>query len=96
VLFGVIAGRGPGRVARSRFKSLEQFAANENFHLRWVPHQLTDNLRQVRVAKCYEFLPTLEAVPRTHFRHIIAGDESWFYLEYQHTSQWPVSPDEVT
>jgi hypothetical protein len=32
---------------------------------------------------------------RTNFRHIITGDENWFYLEYQHASQWSVSRDEV-
>jgi hypothetical protein len=32
---------------------------------------------------------------RTHFRHIITGDENWFYLEYQDASQWSVSRDEV-
>jgi hypothetical protein len=33
----------------------------KNFHLRWVPHQMTDDLRQVRVAKCDELLRALEA-----------------------------------
>jgi hypothetical protein len=47
------------------------------FDLRWVPHQLTDDIRQVRVAKCGEILRALEAMRRTHFRHIIRGDESW-------------------
>jgi hypothetical protein len=31
-------------------------------HLRWVPHQLTDDSRQVRVAKCDELLRMLEAM----------------------------------
>jgi hypothetical protein len=65
------------------------------FHLRWVPHQLTDVLRQVRVAKCGELLRALEAMQRTHFRHVITDDENWCYLEYQHASQWLVSGDEV-
>jgi hypothetical protein len=38
-----------------------------NFHLRWVPHQLTDNLRQMRVAKCGELVRALEAVQRAFF-----------------------------
>jgi hypothetical protein len=65
------------------------------FHLRWVPHQLKDDLWQVRAAKCYELLNVLEAMQRTIFRHIITGDESWFYLEYQHVSQWSIFHDEV-
>jgi histone-lysine N-methyltransferase SETMAR len=67
----------------------------KNFHFRWVPHQSMDDLQHVRVAKCGELLCVLEAMQRTHFRHIITGNESWFYLEYQHASQWPISRDEV-
>jgi hypothetical protein len=37
------------------------------FHLRWVPHQLRDNLRHARVAKCGELVRALEAMQRTHF-----------------------------
>jgi hypothetical protein len=59
----------------------------KNVHLHWVAHQLTDDLRQVRVAKCGVLLRPPEAMQRTHFRRIIIIDESWFYLEYQHTSQ---------
>jgi hypothetical protein len=65
------------------------------FHLRWVSDHLTDDLQQVRVAKCGELLCTLEAMQRTNFRYIITGDESWFSLEYQHASQWSVSRDEM-
>jgi hypothetical protein len=68
----------------------------KNSHLCWVPHQLTNDLRQASVAKCSELLCALEAMQRTHFRHIITGDESWFYLEYQQPSQWSVSRDEVS
>jgi hypothetical protein len=32
---------------------------------------------------------------QTRFRHIITGDENWFYFEYQHPSQWSVSRDEA-
>jgi hypothetical protein len=65
------------------------------FHLRWVPHPLTDDLRQVWVAKCDGLLRALEVMQQPHFRHIITGDESWFYLEYQYASRWSVSRDEV-
>jgi hypothetical protein len=67
----------------------------KNFHLRWVLHQLTDDLRQVRLAKCDELLRAPEAMQRTDFRHIITGNEIWFYLEYQHASYWSVSRDEM-
>jgi hypothetical protein len=70
VLFGVFAGRGPGRVARNRLESFTQFSRNENCHRRCVPHQLTDDLPRVRIAKCSELLRALEAMQRTHFQHI--------------------------
>jgi hypothetical protein len=34
----------------------------KNLHLLWVPYQLTDDLWQVRVAKCDELLRALEAL----------------------------------
>jgi hypothetical protein len=67
----------------------------ETFPVCWVAHQLTDDLRQVRVVKCGELRHAMESIQRTHFRHIITGNESWFYLEYQHASKWSVSRDEV-
>jgi hypothetical protein len=66
------------------------------FCLRWVPHQLVNSLRQVMVAKCGEILRALAAMQRTLFRHIITGDHSRFYIEYQHASQWSVSRNEVS
>jgi hypothetical protein len=48
----------------------------KNFHLRLAPHQLADDLQQVRVATCGELLCALEALQRTHFRHIITDNES--------------------
>jgi hypothetical protein len=55
---------------------LDNSLGMKNLYLRWIPHELTDGLWQVRVAKCRELLCALEAIPRTNFRHIITGDES--------------------
>jgi hypothetical protein len=74
VLFGVLAG--PRRVPRNRLESFGPFAGNEKFHLRRVPDQLTDDLRQVRVAKYCELLHALETMQRAYFRHTTTGDES--------------------
>jgi hypothetical protein len=75
-------GVSPATVLNHLHNSLEI----KNFHLRWVPHRLIDDLRQVSVAKCGELLRALEAMHRTHFGQIITGDESWFYPEHQHAS----------
>jgi hypothetical protein len=34
VFFGVLAGQGPGRIARNRLESCAQFVGNENFLFR--------------------------------------------------------------
>jgi hypothetical protein len=41
ILFGILTGRGPGRVALSR---LHNSLGMKIFHLYWVQHQLTDDL----------------------------------------------------
>jgi hypothetical protein len=48
------------------------------------------------VARCGELLRALEGVRRTHFRHILTNDESWFCLEYQHGSQRSASRNEMS
>jgi hypothetical protein len=53
----------PATVLSRLHNSLEM----KNFHLRWVPHLLTDDLQQVRVAKRREPLRALKAIQRTHF-----------------------------
>jgi hypothetical protein len=67
----------------------------KKFCRRWVPHQLTDGLRQAKVTKCGKLLRSLEAMQRTHFRHMLTGNQGRFYVEYQHALQWSVPRDEV-
>jgi hypothetical protein len=92
---GVLAGRGRGRVTRNRLEAFAQFTGNEIFSSPLGPTPIDRRLTAGEVAKCGELLLALEAVQRPQFRHIITGDEGWFYLEYQHALQWSVSPDEV-
>jgi hypothetical protein len=37
-----------------------------------------------RAKNCQELLPLLERMEANKFRNIVAGDESWFTLEYQY------------
>jgi hypothetical protein len=46
------------------------------FHLRWVPNQLTEQLRASRIQKCQESPPLLEGMEANIFRKIPTGDES--------------------
>jgi hypothetical protein len=66
---------------------LHNLVGIKTFNHSSVQTQMKDDQRQVTVAKCGELLHALEAVQRTHFHHIITGDESWFHLEHQHASR---------
>ena len=57
-------------------------------HLRWVPHMLTPEIKQIRVAQCKVILEALETAKRSHFNGIITGDESWFLYYYQKEHLW--------
>jgi hypothetical protein len=89
-LFGVLVGPGLGRVARNCLESFARFAGNEKFSSPLGPTPVD------RVTKCGELLRALEAMQRTDFHHIITGDDSWFYLEYQHASYWLTSCNKLS
>jgi hypothetical protein len=59
----------------------------KNFHLRWISHQLTEDLRQKRISVCKEMLPILEAQNKKGFHDLVTGYESWFMLKYEHKMQ---------
>jgi hypothetical protein len=63
------------------------------FHFRWIPNQLTEQLRASRIQKCQELLERTEA---NKFRNILTGDESWFMLEYQHAVKWSLSREDLS
>jgi hypothetical protein len=65
-------------------------------HLRWIPNQLTEQLRASRIQKCQELLPLLERMEANKFRNILTGNESWFTLEYQHAVKWGLSREDVS
>jgi histone-lysine N-methyltransferase SETMAR len=67
----------------------------KNFHVRWVPHQLTSELQATTLAKCRELLPMLEALQKSNSRKVVTRDESWFDLETGHSAQWSVCRDDV-
>jgi hypothetical protein len=67
----------------------------KNFHVRWAPHQLTNELQTTRPAKCREILPMLEALQKNDFGKVVTGDESRFYLKTGHSAQWFVYRDNV-
>jgi hypothetical protein len=71
LLFGIIAGRGPGHVARNRLELFAQFAGNEKSSplLGPIPAHKRPTAGESR--KYGEFLRVLEAMQRTQFTTLL-------------------------
>jgi hypothetical protein len=52
------------------------------FHLRWVPHPLTPELREQRRVYASEMIPILPAAAHDRWHHPVTGDEFWLLLSY--------------
>jgi hypothetical protein len=52
----------------------------KSFHLHWVPHLLTDDLRQKRKEYASVMLPFLYAAQHDGWHHTVTGDKSWFFF----------------
>jgi hypothetical protein len=98
VLFGLLTGRGSGRVARNRLELFAQFAENQKFSspLGPTPVDKRSTASEGRKMRWASSRAGAYAANRFSQHYHITGDESWFYLEYQHVSQWSVSRDEVS
>jgi hypothetical protein len=62
-------------------KHLHDALGMKHFHLRWIPHPLTEQCRGETMKKCQDVLPLLERMEARNFRNIVTGDESWFIFE---------------
>jgi hypothetical protein len=76
-------------------KHLHDACGMKHFHLRWIPHQLTEQLRAERMKKCQDLLSLLERMEAGNFRNIVTGHESWFTLELQQSAKWSTSREDV-
>jgi hypothetical protein len=45
--------------------------------------------------KCQDFLPLLERMEASNFRHIVTSDESWFTFELQQCAKLSPSREDV-
>ena len=63
------------------------------FHLRWIPHPLTENIRSKRIETSKQLLAELMKAEKNGFHFFVTGDESWFAYEYRPRTQW-VKPGE--
>jgi hypothetical protein len=87
-----ILNKSPFESARSRAEGLRISRATvlnylhlsidfKSFHLRWVPHLLTEDLRQKRKDDARAMLPLLHIAQRNSWHHLVTGDESWFFFD---------------
>ena len=65
------------------------------YNLRVVPYELTCEMKEERVRKATELLDILKVSKRKGFHRIITGDESWFFLSYDHKHMWSQSRDNL-
>jgi hypothetical protein len=65
------------------------------FHLSWVPHLLTEDLRQKRKDNARAIFPLLHAAQRDIWHHIVTSDESWFFFDTLPRRMWTLSRDDM-
>jgi hypothetical protein len=63
-------------------------------HLRWVPHFLTAEQKQIRVQMTIELLQILSVQSTRQWHDIITLDESWIYVFSEYDLMWTV-PGEI-
>ena len=57
-------------------------------HLKWIPHLLTSSQKVSRINLSKSLLPVLHRASKSHYQLFMTGDESWFYLNTDHETQW--------
>ena len=57
-------------------------------NFKWIPHELTPQLRAERVSKAKELLAFMEKAPNAILNHIYTEDETWIYYDNPRTSMW--------
>jgi hypothetical protein len=67
----------------------------KSFHLHWVPHLLTDDLREKWKEHARAMLPFLYAAEHDGWHHLVTGDESWFFFNTSPRRMWILSKDDV-
>jgi hypothetical protein len=75
------------RIAKaSCLRILQDDLGLKKFDLRWVPPALDASQKGERVTLSHELLAVLGRDRRNHFRNVMTGDESWFFLYHSHES----------
>jgi histone-lysine N-methyltransferase SETMAR len=67
----------------------------KSYCVRWVPHLMSDELRATRKECAAQMIPYLEAARDDGWRHLVTGDESWFFITSTIRRMWSVVRDDV-
>ena len=62
-------------------------------HLKWIPHLLNPSQKVSRIELSKRLLQVLQEAKETDYNFFVTGDESWFYLSTDETTQW-LPPEE--
>jgi hypothetical protein len=65
------------------------------FHLNWVPHLLTGDLREKRKKHARVILPFLHVAERDGEHHHVTDDELWFFFNISPRRMWTLSRDDM-
>jgi hypothetical protein len=65
------------------------------FHLHWVQHLVTHDLREKRKEHAKTMFLFLYVAKRDIWHHIMTNDESWFFLNKSSRYIWTLSRDDV-
>jgi hypothetical protein len=65
------------------------------FHLRWTPHELTTNLRQILMETCRKLLLILKTHEKNKWQRYVTAAESCFTLDFHYSTKWSVSRDDI-
>ena len=66
----------------------------KNMNLKWVSHSLTEEQKAKRILISKQLLKTIRPSKHHNWKYFLTGDESWFYLSYEHERMWVESGDE--
>jgi transposase len=84
-----------GLAASTVLRHLTGNLGYHSFHLRCVPHLMTPEIRENRKQTASEMLPILEEAARNNWKHLITGDESWFFLSQLPSRMWSLTKETV-
>jgi histone-lysine N-methyltransferase SETMAR len=82
-------------VAHSTVALYLQEMGLKHYMLRWIPYRLTEQQKKNRYDICGQLLSLLRKHQTMKWRHLVTGDESWFFLEYMPNGMWASSPSSV-